>query len=182
MCVCVCKERAYHLSQRINVSFCAVADSYSTWLLYVNFSLNRNATFIMESSEKIHWNPKKLSCFNCTLDSCKTNNKKKSLLWAQRLNSWFCVFTAFSVSVINRRVYPVYKIYLFSLYAYIHYYFCTNMDKWVYFFPQRVLLSWRPSPTPFCMICLKLVCPTLFSLLLLLRLQHCSFVILTCQL
>lgn len=34
----------------------------------------------------------------------------------------------------------------------------------------------------FCMICLKLVCPTLVILLLLLRLQHCTFVILTCQL
>lgn len=34
----------------------------------------------------------------------------------------------------------------------------------------------------FCMTCLQLVCPTLVILLLLLQLQHCTFVILTCQL
>lgn len=48
------------------------------------------------------------------------------------------VYVSFFVSVVNGQVYTVYKyinIYLFSLYAYIHYYFCTDLrtDGFIFF-------------------------------------------------
>lgn len=82
----------------------------------------------MESAKK---DP--LSCCNSPLNSC---------IWA-RLGSEASL-SALSFHVLlcvcspQSRIFSVYcKIYLFSLYAYIHYYFCTDMDKWVHFFSTK---------------------------------------------
>lgn len=91
-------------------------------------------------------------------DSCiKTirEKKKKKELGCCLLQ----VSVYFFVSVVNSQVFTVYiNIYIFSLYAYIHYYFCTDLlrDGFIFFFfHKRVLLYRRPSPTPFAWLCSK---------------------------
>lgn len=102
------------------------------------------------------------------------------------------VSVSFFVSVVNSQVYTVYKyIYLFSLYAYIQYYFCTDLygQMDLFFFSTKGAIITEAFSHTFLHDLLKKnnflnwsVISTLLLLLLELQSKHCNFVIPTCEL
>lgn len=102
------------------------------------------------------------------------------------------VSVSFFVSVVNSQVYTVYKyIYLFSLYAYIQYYFCTDLygQMDLFFFHKGCYYNGGLLPHLFAWLAQKKtnflnwsVISTLLLLLLKLQSKHCNFVIPTCEL
>lgn len=125
----------------------------------------------MESAKK-----DSLSCCNLILEF--------GLVWAQRHHSPLCPSTPFSVSVVHSRVYSVYIVkYIYFLYMHIFItIFALTWTNGFIFFHKGCYIHGGLLPHLFCMSCSKLVCPTLLIPRLLLRSQHCTFVILTSQL